>query len=143
MLSEADSPHSASLRASAAAVAGPLKLSEAAATLRKMAIDEKEDRRTRLHAIESYLSLKGARARDLTIILNSHSPMVRAAALVAALREPSLENIARSKLQKEKDPGVRAAVTRRVPSLNRDVATVPSPVASTKPLSGRPRKSKR
>src|SRR5437016_2643052 len=69
MLSETDSPLSASLRAAAAATAGPLKLAEAAPVLRSMAVNEKEDRRTRIHAIDSYISLAGkGTARDLSAI---------------------------------------------------------------------------
>ncbi len=146
MLAENDSPSSASLRAAAAAVAGPLRLSEAAPALRSMALDEKEDRRTRLHAIESYISLSGASGSpDLKTMLRSRDPIARTAALIAALRTeaPVLAKIARGHLHKEKHPGVAAAVTRRVPSFNMELATVSSPVAPKSPLEGRPRKTKK
>jgi HEAT repeat protein len=140
MLSETDSPLSASLRAAAAAAAGPLKLTEAAPVLRKMAVDEKEDRRTRLHAIESYISLGGASAaRDLAAILRSRDPLARSSALVAALRTdaPPLVKIARAHLQREKDAGIRALVSRRVSGLNMETATVRSSVAPAIPAEGR------
>lgn len=143
MLSENDSPLSASLRAAAAATAGPLKLAEAAPVLRSMALDEKEDRRTRLHAIESYISLAGAGTpRDLSAILRSRDPIARSAALVAAYRtnSPQLTKIAHSHLQREKNAGVRAQVSRRVSVLNLETATVSSSMAPTIPAEGHPRK---
>jgi len=143
MLSETDSPLSASLRAAAAAAAGPLKLTEAAPVLRSMAVDEKEDRRTRLHAIESYISLGAASAaRDLGAILRSRDPLARSSALVAALRTdaPHLTKIAHAHLQREKDAGIRALVSRRVSGLNMETATVSSSVEPTIPVEGRPRK---
>jgi hypothetical protein len=146
MLSENDSPLSASLRASAAAAAGPLKLAEAAPVLRSMAVDEKEDRRTRLNAIESYVSLGGAGAsRDLSAILRSRDPLARATALVAALRtdSPQLTRIAHAHLEKEKDEGIRLLVSRRVSGLNMDSATVHSSAAPPIPAEGRPRRKNR
>lgn len=143
MLSEADSPLSASLRAAAAAAAGPLKLTEAGPVLRGMAVDEKEDRRTRLHAIESYISLGGASvARDLSAILRSRDPLARSSALVGALRTgaPRLAKIAHAHLQREKNAGIRALVSRRVSGLNMETATVGSSVAPAIPVEGRPRR---
>jgi hypothetical protein len=143
MLSEIDSPLSASLRAAAAAVAGPLKLTEATPLLRSMAVDEKEDRRTRLHAIESYISLGGASAaRDLRIILRSRDPLAKSSALVAALRtgEPDLTKVAHAHLQRERNAGVRTLVSRRVSGINMETATVSSSVAPAIPGEGRPRK---
>ena len=146
MLLEADSPLSASLRAAAAATAGPLKLTEAAPVLRLMSIDEKEDRRTRLHAIESYISLVGAKAaRDLGVILRSRDPLARSTALVAALRTNAapLTKIAEIHLQTERDAGVKALVNRRVSSLNQETATAPSSVAPTIPAEGRQEKKRK
>ena len=143
MLSEIDSPLSASLRAAAAAVAGPLKLTEATPLLRSMAVDEKEDRRTRLHAIESYILLGGASvARDLRIILRSRDPLAKSSALVAALRtgEPNLTKLAHAYFQRERNAGVRALVSRRVSGINMETATVSSSVAPAIPKEGRPRK---
>lgn len=143
MLSETDSPLSASLRAAAAAAAGPLKLTEAASVLRRMAVDEKEDRRTRLHAIESYISLGlASTARDLGRILRSRDPLARSSALIAALRTdtPHLIKIARAHLHREKDAGIRALVSRRVSTVNMGAATVSSNVTPEIPPAGRPRK---
>lgn len=141
MLSESDSPFSASLRAVAAATAGPLRLTEAARVLRDMAVDENEDRKTRLHAIESYLSLAPAgTARDLATILRSPDPMARSAALVAAFRTGSaqLMRIAQAHLREEKDAGVRSRVQRRVSVLNMASATVSSRTTPAVPAVGRP-----
>lgn len=142
MLSESDSPLSASLRAAAAATAGPLKLAEAGPVLRSMAVDENEDRKTRLYAIESYISLAGAgTARDLSTILRSRDPMARTTALVAAFRTASAQLIraAYAHLQKEKDAGVKTIVQRRVSALNMASATVGSRLTPALPAEGRPR----
>jgi len=146
MLSETDSPLSASLRAGAAAAAGPLKMTEAAPVLRMMALDEKEDRRTRLHAIESYVALRTAAvSRDLWQILKSRDPLARASALVAALRTdaPHLTTIAHAHLRREKNESVKSLVNRRVNALTMDSATAASGVAPEIPPAGRPRKIKR
>jgi hypothetical protein len=145
MLSEVDSPLSASLRSAAAAAAGRLRLAEAAPLLRAMATDENEDARTRLHAIDSYIALAGAKAaRDLKAILSSSDPVARSTALIAALRTnlPQLAKLAHAHLQKEKDAGVRTRVVRNVSALNMETTTVSS-VAETRPATGRPRKTRK
>ena len=126
MLGEFDSPLSASLRASAAAIAGPLRLQEAVPILRGMALDANEDRRTRLNAIGSYISLNAAAAADdLRTLLHSGDADARAAALTAALQtdEPALVSIARNQLRSEQHERVRAIITRRFPALRAELST--------------------
>ncbi len=134
MLTESESPLSSSLRAAAAAAAGALKLKQAVPLLRAMAIDENEDRRTRLNAISSYFASapKGGTA-DLKSILRSRDALARSMALVAAMETGSaaLRKVALAHLRRERDSGVRAQVHRRVNELNMATATLnrrPSPV---------------
>jgi HEAT repeat protein len=146
MLGETDSPLSASLRASAAAIAGPLRLVEAVPLLRAMALDANEDRRTQLHAIASFISLSAAdAAEDLKTLLRSGDAFARAAALTAAIQtgEPVLESIAHVHLQHEQNESVRSIVARRIPSLTRELSTKKPALVPKYPPEGRPRKSPR
>jgi hypothetical protein len=119
MLSEADSPLSASLRARAAAAAGPLKLSKAAPALRAIALNEDEDLLTRLNAVGSYIQIRGRRAaEDVKTLLRSQDPMVRASVYVAALNASDmLAEIAERRFRAERDSRVKTHVARRVPRL--------------------------
>jgi hypothetical protein len=120
MLSEADSPLSASLRARAAAAAGPLKLSKAAPALRAIALNEDEDLLTRLNAAGSYVQIRGRRAAaDVkTLLRPSQDPMVRASVYVAALKAgDTLAEVAERRFRTELDSRVKAYVARRVPRL--------------------------
>lgn len=126
MLAEADSPLSASLRASVAAMAGAANLTLAAPLLRRMVRDEKEDRRTRLGAIHSFVALSKERAlAELKVVLRSSDGLVRAAAIVAAFRSgtPKLVGLAQAAFERERDVGVRQALVRRVPKLSAETST--------------------
>jgi hypothetical protein len=119
MLREADSPLSASLRAHAAAAAGPLKIAKAAPLLRAMALDDEEDLLTRLNAAGSFLRIRGRRAAgELTALLRVKHPLVRATLYVAALNaEPALAGAAARRFKSERDARIKGYVLRRVPSL--------------------------
>jgi hypothetical protein len=120
MLHEVDSPLSASLRARVAHAAGPLKLAEAASTLRNLALDEAEDLSTRLGAVRSYLHLGGRRAdKELPKLLASKTWQVRAVAYVQALRSgyAARKAYAEKAFQREKPGRVKEFVGRRLPGL--------------------------
>jgi hypothetical protein len=120
MLAEQDSPFSASLRADAAMAAGTLDDKRFVAPLRRLALDEREDLETRVNAVGSWLRLAGARAaRDLPALFASRNPIVRRAAYLGAFGSPARQCVAaaQKRFPREKDPRVRSAVARRVPSL--------------------------
>lgn len=126
MLTEVDSPMSASLRARAAGVVGAIGLTKAAPTLRKMALDEEEDAQTRLNAAASYTMLrKRAATDDVSDMLESKEPLLRTAVYVAALMsgDSHLIDLAEARYQKEDDLSVRRQVTHRVPSLVAEART--------------------
>jgi hypothetical protein len=126
MLTELDSPKSASLRARAAAAVGPMGLTKAAPTLRKMALDQQEDEQTRLNAAASYVMLrKRAAADDVSAMLESEEPLMRTTVYVSALRsgDSRLIDLAEARYQEEDDPSVRRQVARRVPTLVAEAQT--------------------
>jgi HEAT repeat protein len=126
MLDEIDSPLSASLRARAAALAGPLGIKKAATTLRRMALDEADDLATRLAAVQSYTHLAGAGAVSvLPKILTSKTWQVRAAAYTAAMNSasPALRAAGAKRFKVERNTMVRAHVARFVSSVREESAT--------------------
>lgn len=125
MLREADSPMSASLRAHAAAAAGPLRLVKALPVLRAMALDDEEDLLTRVNAAGSYVQIRGRRAvEELAALLRARHPLVRATIYVAALKsEPALADAAARRFKTERDARLKAYVLRRVPALQTRGAT--------------------
>lgn len=93
MLAEADSPLSASLRARAAVLAGPLRLKRAVPLLRKMALDEKEDLLARVNATRSIVTL-GVSAADFSALMKAKAWQVRAVALAVGMRSSSPATVA-------------------------------------------------
>jgi HEAT repeat protein len=120
MLTEYDSPLSASLRASAAGVVGAAGITEAAPLLRRMALDEGEDPQTRANAADSFIRL-GVRvtSADLTRLLDSDSPRINATACIAALESGNDRLVALAETWYRKGDGdeARQRVQRRVPRL--------------------------
>jgi hypothetical protein len=118
MLDESDSPLSASLRARAAALAGPFGLRNAAPKLGRIAADESEDLATRLGAVQSYFSFSEERgAAVLRKVLASKTWQVRACAYVEVLNSGSaaLREVAFRRLETERDTMV-SYVRRFAPS---------------------------
>ena len=126
MLTEIDSPFSASLRASAARAVGQLGIKEATGTVRRIALDETEDLLTRVGAVGSYLRLKGlAAAKDLNTLLGSKAWQVRASAYTEILNNPSLElrSIGEERFKRERNSKVKAYVARRVYAVRAEGST--------------------
>jgi hypothetical protein len=126
MLSENDSPMSASLRARAAGVAGEVKLRRAAPILAQMALDEKEDLQTRINAAGSYISFGGhAGSAATSRLLRVKDTLVRAAAYVAAMKvaDTRLVALAERQFKRERNRRVQAMVTRRIPRVGKLAAT--------------------
>ncbi|ODR19237.1 hypothetical protein BHQ19_25025 [Mycolicibacterium porcinum] len=120
MLTEADSPLSANLRATVAEILGAAGIVGAAAQLREIALDEAEGLQTRLNAAKSFIRLGGRiRSADVTRLLESDSPVLRAAVCVAALESDNdrLFALAQSWFHKVGDDEVRRYVQHRVPRL--------------------------
>jgi hypothetical protein len=120
LLSEFDAPKTASLRARAAGVAGPLKLTEAAAHLRSIALDNDEDFATRFHAITSYVKLRPESSMPFVArLLRSKDAWIRAVTQVAALRstDQKVAAIGRSGWTRERNQRVQRWVVGRVPSM--------------------------
>jgi hypothetical protein len=124
MLTEHDSPLSASLRAAAAGLVGAAGITEAAPLLRRMALDDAEDPLTRANAADSFIRLGGRVASaDVTRLLDKGSPRIQAAVCIAALESGNdrLVALAESWYSKRDHDAVSERVQRRVPRLrNRD-----------------------
>jgi len=116
MLAEKDSPLSASLRMRAAGVAGRAGLHDATSDLRRMALDETEDRATRCAAVGSYIRLVGDDSRRvIQRLMASRDPAIRRATVISTINHaPGLERLATTYLQQEADPALRRAILRRV-----------------------------
>ena len=128
MVLESDSPLSASLRAQAAGVVGHLKISEAKPILKTMAMDEREDLRTRLNAIGSYIQLSGfAAASEVRQLFQDNNVLVRSFSYMVSMKSPDsqLAALAERQFNDEKDPRVRSMVTRKFPMRNTESMTRP------------------
>lgn len=126
MVSESDSPLSASLRAQAAGVVGHLKIDDAKPILKTMAMDEKEDLRARLNAIGSYIQLSGfTAASEVRQLFQDNSMLVRSVSYLVSMKSPDsqLAALAEREFKKEKSPRVRSMVTRQFPERNTESMT--------------------
>jgi hypothetical protein len=126
MLTEIDSPFSASLRARAASAVGQFGIKEATGIVRRIALDETEDLSTRVGAVGSYLRLKGvAAAKDLNTLLVSKAWQVRASAYTEVLNSPSwgLRSIGEERFKREHNAKVKAYVTQRVYAVRAEGST--------------------
>ena len=120
MLTELDSPLSASLRARAAGAAGKLRIKEATSSLRRIALDEADDLTTRIAAVTSYLQLRGsATATDVKSLLCSRAWQLRATVYAHILNDPSemTREIGEARFKRERNVKVRSYVSRRVKSV--------------------------
>jgi len=119
MLSETDSPLSASLRARSAGIVGFMKIKEAAKILREMALKD-DDIQTRLNAISSFIRISGyATKRDVQQLVKNNNKHIRVVTYIAAMRSSDKRLVEATELlyKKESDEDVRYMVTRRVPKL--------------------------
>jgi HEAT repeat protein len=135
MLSETDSPLSASLRARTVGVVGFMKIKEAAPVLTRMALNEEEDMQTRLNAIGSFIQIRRyAAIKDIGLLVQDKNKLVRVATYLAAMKSYDLRlaEAAEKLYKKESDKSVRYMVTRRIPKLKSESRTQPdSPQTGT------------
>jgi hypothetical protein len=128
MLSETDSPLSASLRARTAGVVGFMKIKEAAPALTRIALNEDENIQTRLNAIGSFIKIRGyAAMKDVNLLVQDKNKLVRVATYLAAMKSDDLRLAEAAEIlyKKESDKGVRYMVTRRIPKLKSESMTQP------------------
>ncbi len=117
MLAERDSPMSASLRCRVADIAVGLKLKEATATLRRIALDDHDDISTRIGAVRSYIGLNGkAASRDLPELLRSKSWQIKSTVYIEAMKssDENLRSIAQTRFTRERNSRIRHIVGRQI-----------------------------
>jgi hypothetical protein len=126
MLTETDSPFSASLRMRAAERLGPMGARIAIPQLRKIAFDEDDDLATRLGALRSYLRLAGdGGATTLRSLFQSRTPQIRTAAYVESMTGDvnRLKTIAEQHFAAERNHRVRLSVRQRVEAIRSQSST--------------------